>query len=197
MSDQVELIPIEDLVNAYASGWFPMADHKHNGPIFWYEPELRGIIPMDGFKTPKTTRRFLNQQRFSFSVNRHFEMVMRACADRSESWISESIIQSYVKLHQHKFAMSVEVYATEDTQQTELIGGLYGVLIRNVFFGESMFKKAAEADKAALVYCHQQLLEMGVTLWDTQYYTDHLGQFGAIEIKQSKYLKLLAKALAL
>ena len=197
MSDQVELIPIEDLVNAYASGWFPMADHKDNGPIFWYEPELRGIIPMDRFKTPKTTRRFLKQQRFSFSVNQHFEEVMRACAEREESWISENIIQSYIKLHEHRFALSIEVYKAEDTEQNELIGGLYGVFIRNAFFGESMFKKAAEADKAALAFCHKQLLEMGITLWDTQYYTDHLGQFGAIEITQAKYLKLLGKALAI
>lgn len=197
MSKKVECIPIEDLLNAYASGWFPMADHKDGGPIFWYEPEMRGIIPMDAFKAPKTVRRFINQQRLSFSINKHFEKVIRACADREESWISESIIQSYCNLHKHQFALSVEVYDAADTAQQNPIGGLYGVILRNAFFGESMFKKAAEADKAALVYCHNCLEEMGIILWDTQYYTDHLAQFGAIEIPQSAYLARLKKALNL
>lgn len=195
MSGQDELIPVEDLLNAYANGWFPMADHKDNGPIFWYEPEMRGIIPMDAFKTPKTTRRYLKQQRFSFSVNKQFEQVMRACADREESWISESIIQSYTKLHEANYAMSIEVYDSNDKAQLTLIGGLYGVLLNKVFFGESMFKTAPEADKAALAYCHQCLQELGVILWDTQFYTDHLGQFGAIEIPQNEYLHLLKNAL--
>lgn len=191
----IEIIPLEDLLNAYANGWFPMADHKNGGPIFWYEPEMRGVIPLDGFKVPKTTRRYLKQGRFSFSVNRHFELVMRACADRQESWISESIIQSYVQLYERNFAMSVEVYDAADTSQKNMIGGLYGVMIRNAFFGESMFKKQAEADKAALAYCHNILVDAGIALWDTQYYTAHLGQFGAVEISQKKYLKKLRAAL--
>lgn len=187
----MSLIPVEDLLNAYANGWFPMADDKFDGPIHWYEPKWRGIIPMESFKVSKNVRRLIRNTTFVPRINTSFEKVIRACADRESSWISESIVQSYVKLHKASFADSVEIYSS----QNELIGGLYGVRLGNAFFGESMFKRQAEADKIALYYCHQFLLKQKIELWDTQFYTEHLSQFGAIEISQKKYLAKLHRAL--
>jgi leucyl/phenylalanyl-tRNA--protein transferase len=188
------IIAVSDLLNAYSQGLFPMADHKDNGPIYWYEPKWRGIIPMEGFNVSKNVRRMIRNQHYSITIDADFEGVMQACAEREESWISPQIIDSYVNLHQFGFAHSVEVWTKEGTQ---LVGGLYGVRIKKAFFGESMFKRAAEADKVALWHAHQWLLDEGITLWDTQFWTEHLAQFGCIEISQAKYLRLLTKALSI
>jgi leucyl/phenylalanyl-tRNA--protein transferase len=184
-------IAVQDLLNAYVNGWFPMADDKEGGDIHWYEPHLRGIIPMEAFKVSKNVRRLIKKNLFKAKINNAFEEVIRSCADRESSWISEDIIHSYIGLHNAGFADSVELYTSEN----ELIGGLYGVRLGNAFFGESMFKKRPEADKIALYFCHKYLLKIGIELWDTQFYTDHLGQFGAVEITKNEYKQKLAHAL--
>lgn len=185
------MIDANTLLNAYALGIFPMADDKE-GPIHWYEPRLRGIIPMQSFKVSKNVQRMIRNQHYRAGVNQAFEAVIWACADRPESWISEEIIKSYVNLHQLGFAASVEVY---EPGSGKLVGGLYGVIIRQAFFGESMFKRRAEADKIALWHCHQWLQQQGVTFWDTQFWTKHLAQFGCTEISQEAYLERLEEAL--
>lgn len=187
----MKLIPIQDLLNAYANGWFPMADDKEGGDIYWYEPHHRGIIPMDAFKVSKNVRRLIKKDYYKPFINRAFEDVIRACSNRESSWISEEIIQSYIALHDAGYADSVEIYDAKN----ELVGGLYGVHLGNAFFGESMFKVVPETDKIALYYCHQYLIDHSVELWDTQFYTEHLGQFGAIEITKEDYQRRLAQAL--
>ena len=179
------------LLRAYTLGIFPMGDEDHPDRIDWFEPHYRGIIPLAGFHVSKNTRRLIRNGHFSVWANRNFRQVMRGCARREETWISETIIRSYTQLHQLGFAHSVEVYDEQD----ELVGGQYGVAMGGGFFGESTFQTKPEMHKVALYYTHQRLVERGFVLWDTQFFTSHLGQFGGIEIPQSAYLEELNAAL--
>jgi leucyl/phenylalanyl-tRNA--protein transferase len=188
------MIPSALLVSAYSSGWFPMAvDH---GEIRWYSPDPRGVIPLDAFHVPVRLARVMRSGRFSLVVNRDFERVMRACAeaDRQDddpgTWISDEIIESYVELHRLGLAHSVETW-----QGDQLVGGLYGVALGGVFFGESMFHHATDASKVALAALVERLRERGFRLLDIQWVTPHLEQFGALEISRTEYLRLLAQAL--
>ena len=188
------IVPAEILLNGYAQGIFPMSPRKNSvktDELEWYLPHYRGIIPMEQFKISKNTARNLRKTPHSVHYNRDFRGTMLACAKRRSTWISPVIIESYLNLHQLEFAHSVEIYDENDA----LIGGLYGVSLGTAFFGESMFHFKPDADKFALFYCHQRLKERGFTLWDTQFYTDHLGTFGAIEIPNETYQQLLQKAL--
>jgi leucyl/phenylalanyl-tRNA--protein transferase len=191
------VIPIDLLLAAYASGWFPMADDE--GTIAWYSPDPRGIIPLhppDAFHIPSRLRRVVRQHRFDIQVDTAFEEVIRACAeaerdvDDTGTWISEDIVQSYCALHERGYAHSVEAW-----QEGRLVGGLYGVALGGAFFGESMFHRASGASKVALVALVERLRSRGFTLLDTQWITDHLQQFGAIEIARPQYLRLLDESL--
>lgn len=167
-----------------------MAHPEEDNAIFWHRPEKRGIIPLESFKIPKNLARLYRQAPFKLKINQDFEGVMRACASRSDTWISEEIIQSYNTLYELNMAMSFECWNND-----ELVGGLYGVSISKAFFGESMFHKASNASKIALVFLVEFLKKEGYTLLDTQYLNPHLVQFGGIEIDAAEYDQLLAKAL--
>jgi leucyl/phenylalanyl-tRNA--protein transferase len=185
------VIPANLLVSAYASGWFPMAVEP--GEIRWYSPDPRGIIPLDTFHAPKRLARVVRGGRFEVRVNSDFPGVIRACAARQDedgSWIDAEILESYCALHEQGLAHSVEAW-----QDGVLVGGLYGVALGGAFFGESMFHRVTDASKVALVGLVERLRTRGYTLLDTQWVTDHLLQFGAIEIPRRRYLRLLDQAL--
>lgn len=190
------MIPAELLVSAYSSGWFPMAADE--GEIRWYSPDPRGIIPLDGFRVPSRLRRVIHSGRFRIEVDRDFPSVIRACAeverrdDDAGSWIDGEIMSSYIALHRHGLAHSVEAW-----QEDQLAGGLYGVAIGGAFFGESMFHRVTDASKVALAALVDRMTARGFALLDIQWVTPHLEQFGAIEIPRTEYLQRLQEALAL
>ena len=184
-----DLIPPDELIYAYCQGVFPMA---HDDGIYWYDPDPRAIFPLHSFHIPRSLRRTVKKGHFEMRINHDFDAVIRACADsnRDGAWIDNSIIASYSKLHELGFAHSVETW-----QDGVMVGGLYGVSIRGLFAGESMFSHATDASKVALVYLVQYMQQQGLTLLDTQFMTDHLRRFGAIEISREAYKKRLAEAL--
>ena len=190
------MIPTELLLAAYASGWFPMADDE--GAVSWYSPDPRGIMPIDTFHVPSRLRRVVRRTAVQVDIDTAFEEVMRACAEAerepgdSGTWISDEIIESYCALHAQGYAHSVEV-----RQNGALVGGLYGVALGGTFFGESMFHRATDASKVALVALVNRLRARGFVLLDTQWVTAHLQQFGAIEIPRPEYLRRLDESLKL
>ncbi len=187
----MRIIPPENLLEAYSQGIFPMADHKEADNVEWYSARKRGVIPIGSFHTSKNLARIIRQKRFEVRVSYNFREVVKQCANRESSWINDLIINSYDVLNQYGNAHSVECY-----KNGELVGGLYGVKLKAGFFGESMFKKEKWADKVALYYCHQILQKNNFLLWDTQFYTEHLAQFGCIEIDASEYAQMLDHALS-
>ena len=190
-------IPVETLLLAYRSGIFPMADKREDQDIFWVEPRDRAVIPLDGLHVSKSLKKVLRSDRFTVTLDRAFEEVIRACAaprpGHPESWISERIVMSYVELHRQGHAHSVECWLDEDGEK-RLVGGLYGVSFDRVFCGESMFSLADNASKVALCWLVAMLREAGFKLLDCQFMTDHLATMGAVEMPQKDYLKLLAEA---
>lgn len=163
------------------------------GEIRWYSPDPRGIIPLDGFHASRRLARLVRQGRFAIRVDTDFQAVIRACAERQDedgTWIDDEILDSYCSLHDRGLAHSIETW-----QDDQLVGGLYGVAIGGAFFGESMFHRATDASKVALVALVERLRARGFVLLDTQWLTDHLTQFGAIEIPRRRYLRLLEAAL--
>lgn len=163
-----------------------------DGEIFWFSPEQRGIIPLDSqFKVRKSLRQSLKKQPYRVTFDEAFREVMLACADREETWIDDVILDSYCKLHELGFAHSVECWDDDGLQ-----GGLYGVALGKVFFGESMFSRKTDASKIALVHWVQFLRERDFVLLDTQWMTDHLRQFGGYELPRDEYLLLLQEALS-
>jgi len=184
-----DVIPARLLLGAYAQGIFPMACE---GEIEWFSPEMRGVIPLDGrFHVPHGLRRTLRRNPFEVRVDTAFSDVMRGCAERDETWIDGTIRASYVELHRLGYAHSVECWDEEGLQ-----GGLYGVELPGVFFGESMFSRKTDASKVALVALVERLRACGFQLLDTQWMTPHLTQFGGIEIPRWKYHECLQKALS-
>jgi leucyl/phenylalanyl-tRNA--protein transferase len=187
------VIQPQTLLDAYASGWFPMAVTP--GDIRWYSPDPRGIIPLDTFHVSRRLARVIRAGRFEIRVDSAFEEVIVACSQRPDSdgnWIDREIIDSYCNLHALGHAHSVEAW-----QEGALVGGLYGVALGGAFFGESMFHRTQDASKAALVALVERLRTRGYVLLDTQWVTDHLVQFGAIEIPRRRYLRLLDGALGI
>ena len=186
----------ELLLKAYAAGVFPMAESRDTGDIFWVDPQRRGILPFDDMHVPRRLRRTIRRHQFDVRVDTEFEQVVRACAEpnemRPETWISEPIISAYTDLQALGFAHSVECWVGDD-----LAGGLYGVSIGGAFFGESMFTRMRDASKVALVHLCLRLKHGGYTLLDTQFITDHLEQFGAIEIPRADYHRRLEAAIAI
>ena len=191
MADRHPPLEPDLLLSAYASGIFPMA--MESGDLGWFSPDPRGLIPLDDrFHIPHGLRRALRKRQFDVRVNTAFGDVMRGCADRRETWIDDTIYKSYVRLHYLGHAHSVETWEDE-----RLVGGLYGVAIGGAFFGESMFSRAPDASKVALVALVERLRARGFLLLDTQWTTAHLRQFGATDVPRREYLVKLRKALAL
>lgn len=185
MNSQLE---ITTLLSAYCQGIFPMADEL--GEISWFCPDPRTIIPIDTYKPSKSLRPIINRNTFEIRINKQFEQVMRFCAlprkDDGGVWISEELIQAFIQLHKIGFAHSVEAY-----QNNELVGGLYGVCIGGVFFGESMFSKVSNSSKVAFHYLIQILRKNGFVLLDSQFMNDNVKRYGAIEIPKKEFDELL------
>jgi leucyl/phenylalanyl-tRNA--protein transferase len=183
------------LLRAYAGGVFPMAEQASDADVFWVEPKRRGIIPLDQFHVSRSLAKTVRQELFEVRVNTDFRRIMRACAEstagRAQTWINQSILDGYAALHEIGHAHSVECWRSGD-----LVGGLYGVSLRGAFFGESMFSRARDASKVALVHLVARLKVGGFLLLDTQFLTDHLAQFGTREITRTSYQKKLQHALA-
>lgn len=180
------------LLAAYARGIFPMAEARDDPEIYWVDPEMRGILPLDSFHVPRRLQRSLRQQRFQLRIDHDFATVLSHCArSRDDSWINPAIERLYLDLFAHGHAHSVESW-----RDGELVGGLYGVCLKGAFFGESMFSLQKDASKTALVHLVAHLKQGGYSLLDTQFLSHHLQQFGAIEIDRAQYHGLLAHALA-
>lgn len=194
----LKLIPSDTLLLAYRSGIFPMADSRDDPEIFWVEPRLRAIMPLDGFRCSRSLAKLLRQGKFTVTCNQAFSDVVAACAEprpgRPESWISERIAASYHALHQEGHAHSIECWQTDGSGNRELAGGLYGVSFDRVFCGESMFSNARDASKVALAWLVALLQRAGAQLLDCQFLTEHLASLGAVEITQQEYLRLLERA---
>jgi leucyl/phenylalanyl-tRNA--protein transferase len=180
----------EVLLRAYASGIFPMAEGRDSAEVFWVEPRMRGVIPLDGFRISRSLRRTIRKGTFTPRVNTDFAGVVRGCADRPETWINPAIFDLYLKLHASGHAHSLEVW-----EEDALVGGVYGVALGGAFFGESMFSNRTDASKVALAYLVDRLRQGGFRLFDTQFLTPHLASLGAIEITQQAYREMLAAAL--
>jgi leucyl/phenylalanyl-tRNA--protein transferase len=190
----VRLTP-EILLAAYAAGVFPMAESADDPELFWVDPHRRGILPLDGFHVPHKLRRAVRQRNFEIRCDTAFEDVVRGCAETTEkrpnTWINDEIVRLYAALFARGAAHSVESW-----QGGMLVGGLYGVSLGAVFFGESMFSRITDASKVALVHLVARLRLGGYRLLDTQFLTPHLARFGGIEISRARYHRLLAGALA-
>jgi leucyl/phenylalanyl-tRNA--protein transferase len=180
----------QTLVAAYAQGVFPMADRA--GMICWYTADPRGILPLNSFHIPGTLKAVIRKGKFEIRVNFDFQATMRGCmeARAGGTWINETLIAAYTRLHHMGLAHSVEAWL-----DGQLAGGLYGVSLGAAFFGESMFHRVTDASKVALVALVNRLNERGYELLDTQATTDHLRKFGAIDIPAEDYLRRLKKAL--
>lgn len=185
----MQLTP-ELLLHAYAHGFFPMAESAEADIIGWYDPEMRGIIPLESFHTPKNLAKLWRQQVFNIRTDTAFRAVMQGCADRESTWINSEIIDTYSTLHRLGYAHSIECW-----QEEKLVGGLYGIALGGAFFGESMFSIVPNASKVALVALVERLNRLGYVLLDTQYVNAHLLQFGCTEISRAEYHASLQKAL--
>lgn len=185
----------ELLLRAYAAGIFPMAESAESDTILWFEPEARGVLPIEGMHIPRRLRRVLFSDRFAIRCDSAFDAVIAGCAESTENrpntWINAEIARLYSTLYAMGYAHSVEAW-----QDDRLVGGLYGVALGSAFFGESMFSRSTDASKVALIHLAASLRHSGFTLLDTQYVTPHLARFGAVEIPRQHYRRLLAEALA-
>ncbi|HCP00769.1 MAG: leucyl/phenylalanyl-tRNA--protein transferase [Alphaproteobacteria bacterium] len=182
------------LLGAYASGIFPMAESRNDSDLYWIDPDIRGVIPLDTFHIPRRLRRTIRAHPFEIRCNNDFAATVRACAEpqanRPNTWINEEIEHLYAALYEMGSAHSLECWA-----KGELVGGLYGVSLGGAFFGESMFSHARDASKIALCHLAARLIKADFVLLDSQFPTDHLRQFGAIEIERADYKQQLTAAL--
>ena len=184
-----ELTP-DLLLLAYPEGVFPMSESRDDPEIFWVDPQMRGVFPLDGFRISRSLARSLRRGHFTVTVDTAFDDVVRGCAARDETWINETIFALYSALHARGDAHSVEVW-----QDGRLVGGVYGVVIGAAFFGESMFSTATDASKVALAHLVDILRRGDFQLFDTQFLTPHLARLGAVEISRATYRRALAKAI--
>ncbi len=182
-----DLLQPEIMIKLYARGAFPMADES--GEINWYSPEIRTIIPLDDYNVPRSLRKFMDKSDFEYRYSTRQLEVIRECANREETWISEELIDAYKNLIKLGHLHSVEVY-----QKNKLVGGLYGVTFAGAFFGESMFSKVPQASKSALVKLIERLNDKNFVVLDVQYLTEHLQMFGAVEISFIDFGRLLSEA---
>ena len=187
-----EITP-ELMLRAYRSGLFPMAETRRGERLFWLDPEQRGVLPLDGFHLPRRLKRTALSGAFAIHADRDFAGVIAACATpgegREDTWINRDIERLFTALHVQGHAHSVEAW-----QDGCLVGGLYGVVLGGVFFGESMFSRVRDASKVALVHLVARLRLGGFLLLDTQFVTAHLSQFGAYEIPRAQYKAALDRA---
>ncbi|WP_319529154.1 leucyl/phenylalanyl-tRNA--protein transferase [uncultured Cohaesibacter sp.] len=192
-SQQIEITP-QILLRAYACGVFPMAEDASDETMLWIEPEFRGVIPLEHFHAPRRLLRTMRNTPYDIRVDTDFGGVMNACAeaapDRPSTWINGQIHDLYRKLFDMGHCHSVEVWDGH-----RLIGGLYGVSLGKAFFGESMFSRERDTSKMALVHLVDRLKAGGYSLLDAQFITDHLKQFGALEVPKAEYHELLEAAL--
>jgi len=189
---QMEITP-ELMLRAYRIGLFPMAESRTAQTLYWLDPEQRGVIPLDAFHLPRRLARRLRQAPYEITANAAFEAVIDACAaprpSSADSWINAEIRRLFLALHGQGHAHSIEAW-----REGELVGGLYGVALGAAFFGESMFSRADDASKIALVHLVARLRLGGFTLLDAQFQTEHLAQFGTREVPRALYKRLLAEA---
>ena len=191
MKDSSPILTPDLLLQAYQAGVFPMSEGRDDPEVFWVDPRMRGIIPLDGFRMSRSLARTLRRGAFSVTCDAAFTDVVAGCADREETWINDTIFDLYSALHDAGYAHSVEVW-----DGPSLVGGVYGVTIGAAFFGESMFSRAADASKIALAYLVDRLRLGGYLLFDTQFLTPHLARLGAIEVPRDQYRAKLTQALA-
>ena len=186
-------ITTEQLLFAYRSGLFPMAETRDSEDIFWVEPRDRGIIPLEKFHIPRSLKKVIQAATFRVSIDTAFDKVIRLCgsekAGRDDTWINEEIIELYTRLFNEGHVHSVEVW-----NMGKLVGGLYGVSFSSVFCGESKFHLETDASKVALAYTVARLKAGGYRLFDIQFLTDHLKRFGAVKIRQADYVERLKAA---
>ncbi len=191
-SRKAEITP-EILLRAYSIGLFPMAESADDPSIYWVEPEMRGIIPLNDFHISKSLAKAMRRKPFDIRIDFDFRQTMERCAepapDRPTTWINETILDLYTELHELGHAHSVEAWA-----DGEMVGGLYGVSLGAAFFGESMFSRQTNASKICLVHLVDHLKANGFELLDTQFTTDHLVTFGAIDVPKAQYQILLENA---
>ena len=185
---------VKELLSCYARGVFPMAEARDDPRVFLLEPDVRGVIPLDGFHIPRSLRKTVRRDAFHVTVNRCFETVVRACATpapgRTDTWINPLIESLYAEMHAQGHAHSVECW-----KDGALAGGLYGVTLGGAFFGESMFSRETDASKTALVHLVARLKAGGYRLLDAQFMTEHLARFGAVGVPQRTYKQMLSRAL--
>jgi len=195
------IIEPELLMLAYRSGIFPMSDARDDPEIFWIEPQIRAILPLDGFHLSRSLSRALRRGRYSVTCNQAFAQVVEQCAmpradDEDGSWISHRIQSSYEELHRLGHAHSIECWQPAEDGSQALVGGLYGVGLDRAFCGESMFSSATDSSKVALAWLVAALRRAGASLLDCQFQTPHLASLGAVEISQARYLAMLRSAQA-
>lgn len=176
------------MLRLYSQGAFPMADEE-TGIINWYLPEKRTIIPLNNYNYPRSLKTIIKKSNFEFNFDRDFLSVVKNCAKRTPTWISEELIEAYLRIERLGFVHTVETW-----QNGKLVGGLYGIVIHGAFFGESMFSKVSQASKTALVHLIEHLNKKKFVLLDVQYMTPHLKMFGAVEISFEEYEELLLKS---
>ncbi|QDY68508.1 leucyl/phenylalanyl-tRNA--protein transferase [Qingshengfaniella alkalisoli] len=186
----METLTPDLLLQAYAMGVFPMAQSRDDPEIYWVDPDLRGVIPLGEFRVSRSLARRIRKTPFQVSFDTAFEQTVSGCADRSETWINDTIHRLYSDLFSLGFAHSAEVW-----DQNDLVGGVYGVSLGGAFFGESMFSRRTDASKIALTYLIDRLKLGGYRLFDTQFVTEHLLSLGAIEIPRQDYKRRLSSAL--
>lgn len=187
------------LILAYRSGIFPMSDARDDPDVFWIEPRIRAILPLDNFHLSKSLARSLRRETFEVTCNEAFSQVIEECArprstDEGQSWISHRIQESYENLHSLGHAHSIECWQIDAKGRRTLAGGLYGVGFDRVFCGESMFAKASNASKVALAWLVAAMQRAGSELLDCQFLTPHLASLGAVELSQKRYLAMLKHA---
>jgi len=182
----------ELLLKGYQLGIFPMSETRDSDEVFWVDPTMRGVLPLDGFHISRSLRRRLRQTPYQITFDTAFQEVVEGCADRDDTWINSTIFDLYTDLNALGWAHSCEVW-----QDETLIGGVYGVAIGGAFFGESMFSRATDASKVALAYLIDRLKSSGFVLFDTQFITDHLATLGAVEISRGDYHTMLREALTI
>lgn len=191
--DRLKITP-QLLIKAYSCGLFPMAESADDPEVFWVEPEIRGVIPLDQFHTPKSLAKTCRQDRFDIRFDTAFGAVIDGCAEpgpgRKKTWINKTIRDLYLELHGLGHAHSIEAWRND-----MLVGGLYGVSLRGAFFGESMFSRERDASKVCLVHLVKRLRQNGFVLLDTQFTTDHLKRFGALDIPKETYDSMLSEAM--
>lgn len=193
-SAQQNQLTAELVLRAYAAGIFPMAENRDDPTVFWVDPRVRGVLPLETFHVPRKLCKVIRRGDFDIRCDTAFAEVVDHCAqstdDRHETWINEDIRTAYIDLHKRGFAHSVECWRDD-----VLVGGLYGVSLGCAFFGESMFTRETNASKVALVHLVARLRMANYRLLDTQFVTDHLRQFGAVEIPCRVYLERLEDAI--